>query len=51
MEYKKVADVRERNRRERLEEQVSAQAAQLEYVCMMTDVKIPEPEVTNVEAE
>ena len=51
MEYKKVADVRERNRRERLEEQVAKQAAQLEYVAMMADVEIPEPEVTNVEAE
>ena len=47
MEYKKVADVRERNRRERLEEQVSAQAAQLEYVCMMADVEVPE--VTDAE--
>ena len=45
MEYKKVADVRERNRRERLEEQVAKQAAQLEYVAMMADVEIPEPEV------
>ena len=51
MEYKQVADVRERNRRERLEEQVAKQAAQLEYVAMMADVEIPEPEVTNVEAE
>ena len=51
MEYKKVADVRERNRRERLEEQVAKQAAQLEYVAMMADVEIPEPEETNVEAE
>lgn len=51
MEYKKVADVKERNRRERLEEQVAKQAAQLEYVAMMADVEIPEPEVTNVEAE
>ena len=45
MEYKKVADVRERNRRERLEEQVAKQAAQLEYIAMMADVEIPEPEV------
>lgn len=51
MEYKKVADVRERNRRERLEEQVAKQAAQLEYVAMMADVEIPEPEETNVETE
>ena len=51
MEYKKVADVKERNRRERLEEQVAKQAAQLEYVAMMADVEIPEPEVTNVETE
>ena len=51
MEYKKVADVRERNRRERLEEQVEKQTAQLEYVCMMSGVKIPEQEETNVETE
>ena len=51
MEYKKVADVRERNRRERLEEQVAKQAAQLEYVCMMSDVEIPKPEAENVENE
>ena len=51
MEYKKVADVRERNRRERLEEQVAKQASQLEYVAMMADVEILEPEETNVEAE
>ena len=47
MEYKKVADVRERNRRERLEEQVAKQAAQLEYVAMMADVEVPE--VTDAE--
>ena len=51
MEYKKVADVKERNRRERLEEQVAKQAAQLEYVAMMADVEIPEPEAENVETE
>ena len=51
MEYKKVADVRERNRRERLEEQVAKQTAQLEYVCMMSGVEIPEQEETNVETE
>ena len=47
MEYKKVADVKERNRRERLEEQVAKQAAQLEYVAMMADVEVPE--VTDAE--
>ena len=51
MEYKKVADVKERNRRERLEEQVAKQAAQLEYIAMMADVEIPEPEAKNVETE
>ena len=51
MEYKKVADVRERNRRERLEEQVEKQTAQIEYVYMMSGVEIPEQEETNVETE
>ena len=35
----------ERNKRQQLEDQLSRQTANLDYMAMMADVEIPEPEV------